>query len=135
MTTDEAYDHTMQVIDQLKASGIEVRTEPSTNKKPEMLEKYSGPERVHSDKWIHVHFFPKDDNDERAIYESARNLAFQGIHFDTGGTYMQRDWECDWSFKYTGEREPVTEVGRETVETILQDLKKEDKNEQGGAAG
>jgi hypothetical protein len=120
MTTDEAYDYTMEVAEELAATGIRLEIEPSKRMEdPKLLAKYSGPERVRPEKWVHVHFFPATHEQSKLIAEKARHLGWMGIYFDTGGFIGQRDWECDWSFKYTGQQDPEAEEIRNAVEELI----------------
>jgi hypothetical protein len=56
------------------------------------------------------------------IYKRVNELADLGITFDTGGCQGQRDWELDWSFKYTGVPDPLAVEARSAVEHMLRTL-------------
>ena len=43
-----------------------------------------------------------------------------GITFDTGGSKGLRDWELDWSFKYTGEENYKMIQAREELEDDIE---------------
>jgi hypothetical protein len=121
MTTDEAYQRTMDAVLDLKSSGIEVNIVPSgAREREEMVQKYSGPERVSSDKWVHVHFVGVDKEQSQRIHDAAMLLSRDGISFDTGGGCGGRDWELDWSFSYTGRHDPVLDAARDTVEDLIE---------------
>jgi hypothetical protein len=123
MTTNEAYDATMAAVKELQASGIPVFMWPSdAREEPKIVAKYNGPERVSPDKWIHVKFSPVTSDQIQAIAEKAKHLGWLGIGFDTGGMTGQRDWELDWSFRYTTRPDGELEERRDQVEGLLNQL-------------
>ena len=123
MTTIEAYDLAIKKVKELKKNGIDFTSRASrsaTDKKT--IEKYSGPERISPEKWIHVTFKITNKWQALKIHEAANYLGMCGITFDTGGTVDQRDWELDWSFKYMKKKDKDRREARETVEDILNDF-------------
>jgi hypothetical protein len=103
MTTDEAYAYTMEIVEELRHLGIEATFRPSKSMTdPEVVAKYSGPERVKPERWGKVTFKSFTPQQAQAIREKQQALGWLGIHFDSGGCVGQRDWEIDYSFKYTG---------------------------------
>jgi hypothetical protein len=120
MSTDEAFQETLDAVEEIRQSGVTVEIRPYKKPvRPGLLDKYSGPERVHRDKWVTVTFKPTDKAACTLIAEKARHLGWLGISFDTGGMLGQRDWELDWSFKYTGRPDGDQEERRDVVEDLL----------------
>ena len=62
--------------------------------------------RVPKSLWCKVIFTVKDESDSMALLELARYLNVAGIQFDVGGSQNTREWELDWSFRYTGTDSP-----------------------------
>lgn len=120
MKTMEAYELTLEKLDELREKGIEISMKPSRSRNnEETIKKYSGKERIPSDKWFHVTFKVQEKDDSIIIHEMANYLGMCGISFDTGGCREYRDWELDWSFKYTGKEDENWRNGREEVEDII----------------
>jgi hypothetical protein len=120
MTTEEAFQETMDAVTEIHQAGnVTVEIKPYTKITPELLEKYGGPERVHHSKWCNVKFKTTDRDACALIAKKATHLGWLGISFDTGGMLGQRDWELDWSFKYTGRPDGDREEARDTVEDLL----------------
>lgn len=120
MTTAEAYDHTREVIEDLRATGIIVHIKPSSRRdNAELVAKYSGPERIAPEKWVNVSFLTTPVQ-SAAVAQAAKELGWMGITFDTGGMLNHRDWELDWSFAFR-ERQPdgEREMMRDTVEHMI----------------
>ena len=124
MTTNEAYDLTIQAVTSLESAGIAIKVTPSKSRTDlEIIAKYRLPERVAPEKWVTVAFFPKTPAEAQLILKAARNLGRLGIAFDTGGEPNgQRDWELDWSFAYRGTPDFTKEQAQETVEDLIQRL-------------
>jgi hypothetical protein len=100
---DEAYDYAMEIVEELRATGITVTLKPTKSRNdPECVAKYSGPDRVRPERWFHVTFSSSTPQQSVAIREKQTQLGWLGIHFDSGGMVGKRDWEFDWSFKYVG---------------------------------
>ena len=128
MTTDQAYELTMQAVTSLEAAGIAIQVTPASSRTDqELIQKYRQPVRVSPEKWVTVAFLPKTPADAQLILKAVRNLGRLGIMFDTGGgTDGQRDWELDWSFAYRGVPDFAKEQAQETVETLIQVLSETD---------
>lgn len=123
MTPIEAHEFTLQKIEELKSKGIEVTMRPSRSRNnPDTVAKYNRPERVPPDRWFHVTLFPKNTEDSRLIYEASNYLGLAGISFDTGAGCGGRDWELDWSFKYTVKEDEKAREGREILNDLINDL-------------
>lgn len=124
MTTNEAYDYAMAVAKEIEATGVAVTIKPSRSRNnPETIQKYSGPERVLPDRWMHVTFYPTTDEQRDLILQKQKALGWKGIGFDSGGGCGGRDWELDWSFRYReGEIDANHEVAMDTCEDIIRKL-------------
>lgn len=129
MNTNEAFDATLAAVEELRQSGISVEVKPSRSRSDsELVKKYSGPERVAPDRWVNVSFHPKTPEQSKAIAEKAKHIGWLGIGFDTGGCAGQRDWELDWSFRYTGMPDGELEVRRDHVEQLITEVIEKDGN-------
>ena len=128
MTTDEAYELTMQAVKSLESAGLAIKITPSQSRTDlELIAKYNQPERVAPEKWVSVAFLPKNQAEAQLILKKARNLGRLGISFDTGGEPGgKRDWELDWSFAYRGVPDFQKEQAQETVEDLIQKLSTEE---------
>ena len=61
MKTIEAFEFTLTKVWELKESGIEVIIKPSrSSENKDLAKKYSGPDRVPAEKWLHVTFYIKN---------------------------------------------------------------------------
>jgi hypothetical protein len=124
MTIIEAHEFAMQKVEELRAKGIEVTVKPSRSRNIEStLAKYGNrPDRVPPDRWFHVTFRAKDAEEARLVFEASNYLGLAGMSFDTGGGMGGRDWELDWSFKYTVKEDEKAREGREIVNDLLNDF-------------
>lgn len=124
MTTTEAFYFTLEKVNELKSNEIDIEIKPSNNRKDVgIIEKYNGPERISPELWCHVSFTFKDNASADKILKTANYLGMCGISFDTGGMSGGRDWELDWSFKYTKGKENIEWINRgEELENILKFL-------------
>lgn len=87
MTTLEAYEFTLEKIDELKKDDIHVIIKPSKSRNSKIItNKYNGPERISPDKWIHITFLFLEGDQATKILEMANYLMMCGIYFDTGGS-------------------------------------------------
>lgn len=101
MSADEAYDYTLSLVEELKKEGLEVSITPSSSAlSGKLREKYRGPTRIDSSKWVHVTFYTEDAAIFNRVYSKLNLLRDKGIMFDTGFGLGGIDWELDWSFKY-----------------------------------
>jgi len=128
MTTIEAYNLTLDKINELRESGINVSMKPSRSRDNRELEqKYSGEDRIPSKLWYFVTFEIKNSEQARKIMEAGNYLGMCGIRFDTGGMGNIRDWEIDWSFSYSaGEDNYEWILAREDVEDIINENKNDE---------
>ena len=100
----EAYKFTLEKLEELKNDGIEIEMiiPRSVREKGEgyedLINKYSGPDRLPVDLWRHVTLKYRDQEQASQIFEAAKYLGMAGISFDKGGFQNSRDWELDWSF-------------------------------------
>ena len=123
MTTNEAYYLAIKKVKELKDSGIKVHVKRSKSRNdPEMVMKYSSPDHITPSKWIHVSFDCKNKEETNKVFEAGNYLNLCGISFDTGGWQRSRDWEFDWSFRYTRKEEIESMEERKQVENILDEL-------------
>ena len=121
MTVIEAYNFTMQKVNELKDSGIEVIMKPTRSRdNPDTVAKYNKPDRIPPELWYHVTFKIIDANATQKVHEAVNYLGMCGIGFDTGGWKDGRDWELDWSFTYhKGEEDWVARDARDEVEDMI----------------
>jgi|1_EtaG_2_1085319.scaffolds.fasta_scaffold02078_3 hypothetical protein len=120
MTTLQAFNLTLEKVEELKEKGVEVSIIASkgrTNK--EMIERYNTSERVLPDLWVNVQFQVSEPWHVEKISESRNYLGMCGIQFDTGGWTDHRSWELDWSFSYTGEENLQWQEANEEMEDDL----------------
>ncbi len=122
ITPVDAYEFTMQKVNELKKDGIGVIITPCRLKTDkDTIEKYDKPDRIPPEKWVNVSFENLDKGQTIKIHETANYLMMCGITFDTGGAIDNRDWELDWSFSYIKGKEDWEQ--RDAVEDIINNLK------------
>ncbi len=102
---EKAYDYAMGVLEELKESGVRVKMiiprSVKEGKYHGAVIKYSPPKCLPVEKWRHVELFPTKEQVE-LVHDAVTKLFESGITFDTGsGCEGGRDWEMDWSFKYS----------------------------------
>lgn len=120
MTLDQAFEHAMSAVLDLREEGIRVETKPSRSRNnPETVLKYK--DRLRVDLWNHVVFFPSSPEQSRMISQKAKELGWRGITFDVGGCCGQRDWEIDWSLRCTDTPDGEREMQMDTLEEIIED--------------
>lgn len=130
MNVNEAYQVVLDAVEEIKQTGIEVTIRPSScAKRPETVKKYSGPECVSPDKWVHVTFHVKMKDDANLVHKKLTELGWFGIGFDTGGCAGQRDWELDWSFRCHSVPDGDRQHDQDEVEDLIQTLIENPKNE------
>lgn len=128
MNLQEAYQLTIDKVLELQSNGIEVTIIKSNGaSRPETVKKYSGPEYLPSDQWVHVTFKPINKEDVTLISTACDYLGMAGITFDTGGCCGSRDWELDWSFNHERGEDVDRKQARAEVEDIINDLDNEEK--------
>jgi hypothetical protein len=124
MDTLEAYNLTIDKIEELKREGINSTSVPSRSRGDRnLIKKYNSPKNVKPDKWFHVTFNINDEVQADKIFDAVKYLGLCGIQFDTGGYKNTRDWELDWSFEYTGKENEEWMQKVEEVEYLIRDLK------------
>ena len=120
MTTLEAFNLTLEKIEQLKEKGVEVSIRPSAGRtKKELIDKYNSPEKVLPDLWVNVQFEVSEPWHVEKISEARSYLGMCGIQFDTGGWTDHRNWELDWSFSYTGKEDIEWQEANEEMEEVI----------------
>jgi len=109
---NEAFEHTMSVIESLKKQGIEVKVQVPRiireSDNPDSLDtvkKYNKPDRLDWSDWRNVQFAVKDQEEAGKVSFARRYLGTNGCSFDTGSGCGSMDWEIDWSFSFTGQEE------------------------------
>lgn len=119
---NEAYKHTIGVIESLKKQGIEVLVQqPRTireSKNPDELDvvkKYNKPNRLHWTYWRNIQFKVKNQEEAEKVSFARRYLGINGCSFDTGAGCGSMDWEIDWSFTFTGKEEGKERAGFDEV--------------------
>lgn len=118
MNINEAYEKTLQVLEEIKQKGIEFEITP--NKLHEsILKKYDNREdRLPSNKWNNVCFHCKTKEESEFLHQKQMELCHLGICFDSGGGCGGRDWELDWSFHV----EETTDGSKENAINIVENL-------------
>ena len=123
---EKAYDYAMQVLEELKKSGVKVKIivpgRVSKGEYQDTVERYHPPERLHVDKWRHVELFPTKGQID-LVHNAVTKLFEFGITFDTGGGCDGgRDWEMDWSFKYKKEKDMAPLKSLQENEELIREL-------------
>lgn len=129
MTPIQAYELTLKKIEELKKSGIKVSIRPSESQNDFHIinQCASDPERIPPIKWVHVGLTYKDQGQLIKISDMADYLGLCGIYFDTGGWTGYRDWELDWSFRYTGKENEEQRDARHQMEENIEKISKKIK--------
>lgn len=122
---EKAYDYAMREVEKLREFGIKVQiTIPKRVKKGnyrDTVEKYHPPERLSVDKWRHVTLFPTKEQVD-LVHDAVCKLFKKKITFDTGGGCDGgRDWEMDWSFKYTKEKDVASLKSLQENEELIRE--------------
>ena len=131
MTTNEAFEFTLEKVDELKELGIKVKIKPynfiDDKHRKEIIEEYNGPDSAIPDKWVGIRFISLTETQAEKVYEMTNYLLMCGIGFVTGGCSGCYDWELDWSFHYTGKEDEDAREGTEWVQDQLRDWKNKEK--------
>lgn len=124
MTPIQAYELTLEKIGELKGEGIKAKIRPSSLRNDKKLvADLNDKENIPPSKWVNVTFMSLTQKQTERLTELA-NLGLCGIRFDTGGWQGERDWELDWSFKYTGKEDQDWRDARYAVEHLINKSKK-----------
>lgn len=117
----EAFEHVILVLKKLQEVGVQVTLKPSNSRESATAkEKYGNdPQRIPVDRWQHATLEAQSDEHRKQIFAEQHNLGVLGISFNTGGGAGYRDWELDWSFKYTGVEDKSRAVAQEAVEEMI----------------
>lgn len=102
MELSRAYEIAMNKVEELKKSGICVEIKTLNPNISDSIKKMG---ELEFDKQRDICFKNLTKKQASKIYEAATYLGALGITFDLGGIDNTRDWEFDWSFKYTFGRE------------------------------
>ena len=128
MTPIEAYELTLEKIEELKISGIEIKINPcELRNNKELIKEYDNLENIPPDKWINVAFINLDKIKSMKVHETSKYLGMCGITFDSGGSPGYRDWELDWSFQYTGKNDECERDIRDEVENMINEIEEREK--------
>lgn len=123
MTITEAHEFALGKVAELRDNGIETIIKKYDLTSPggqSAVRKYDGEiTRIHPEKWVKVTFKNVDKEQVIKIHEAANYLGMCGIAFDTGGYHGCRNWELDWSFRYTGKEDEGWREAREDVEDMI----------------
>ncbi len=120
MTAIEAYQNTLNRIQEMREVGIKNKITPCNVRNDlEIVARYSGPERIGPEKWVHVELYPSNETEKAIIYHHTSELNLMGIQFDTGGCDGERDWELDWSFFYAGQFNAEKEKAHREIEDLI----------------
>jgi len=120
MNLNEAYQYTLDTIEGMRNSGMQIKMVPSKSRNNKgTVKKYDRPDRLSQDKWFHVTFYPKTDAHRELIQDMRKALGWLCIVFDTGGGSCERDWELDWSFHLEEMPDSDREVLQDEVEKMI----------------
>lgn len=123
MTTIEAYHYVLELLEDLRSSGIKVHIKPSRSASSrEMVEKYRDTPSIPPNLWRHVEITVKDREQQETVFLSLKSLLWKGICFDTGGIGDRRDWELDWSLRVSETPCSFAEDAVDIVEEMIADL-------------
>ena len=100
MTPTQAYYFTLEQVEQLRHSGIEVLIQYDAELEKEGDSGRQPIGQIHQKLWCQVSFANLTKAQVVQIHQSMKYLAMCGISFDFGGAEGHRDWELDWSFRY-----------------------------------
>lgn len=109
---NEAYKHTIGVIESLKKQGIAVLvrqpgiiTKSDAPDELDIVKRYNKPDRLHWSDWRKIQFNVKSQDEAEKVSFARRYLGINGCYFDTGAGCGSMEWEIDWSFTFTGREE------------------------------
>ena len=112
MTILEAFDLTMEKVEEIRERGIEV-TIKSRDAEEKILPVYND-----------IIFKTPSNLDSDIVNEAANYLGMCGITFDTSGCKGYREWQIDWSFGYTGTEDQKWRKAREDIEKMIKGIDK-----------
>ena len=124
MTPNEAFDFGLAKIDELQQeTGIKIKFHPydfTTEHGKEVKEEPLEEHQASTDRWCRIQFLnPMTDEQKEKIRELGNYLNMCGISSDSGGCATGRDWEWDWSFKYTVKDNQEAREARDQLEDLL----------------
>lgn len=122
----EAYELVMEKVFELKESGVDVVITPydwasrtPQEKEAARLNFINYKSILPIDKWSSISLTYENEIERELIQDTGNYLAMVGICFDCGGCGTSRDWEIDWSFRYTGKEEPQHIEARNNCEESI----------------
>lgn len=120
MDVNDAYDIAMDAITDLEQMDIKVKRIPSRSQNdPTTVTKYGDQDRLPPNKWLHIQMYWDTEEQRLAIHQKAKELSWQGICFDIGGSFGFRDWELDWSFCVKNTADGEREFRMDSVEDVI----------------
>ncbi len=101
-TPIEAYEFTLQVLEELRKEGIRVETKrsKSSDDAEYVAKKSKDPTTILAKYWTKNSLYFDTPEQQQKIFEATKYLRMAGIGFDIGGCSGQYDWETDWSFRF-----------------------------------
>lgn len=123
MTIEDAYELVLEKIEELRNEGIEVTINPAGSADDKAVTQNADKgEGLPVNKWLHVSFNVSDEGHALKVREAGNYLGMAGIQFDSGGWQGLRDWELDWSFRYTGKEDEAWRDARDRMEDLIDRL-------------
>jgi len=120
MNVNKAYNLTMQKVTNLRQSiDTTIKLSKGRNNK-DTVEKYNLPDRLDPKRWYHITFLPMTSQEANQIAQARKELGWQGICFDTGGSFGYRDWEINWSFRVEDVPDGEWEKRSDEIEEFIQ---------------
>lgn len=116
----EAYQRTLDAVNDLREAGVIVKIRASKSPK-----KQEDEDPLPRGKWVIIEFFLKNHEEAHTIRKKANELGWAGITFDTSGHLGQRQWEIDWSFRLGDTPDGEWEAAGDDLEKMI------DKMEEG----
>jgi len=123
---NDAYKHTMNVIESLKKRRIDVLIqiprvirESNNPEDLDVVKEYNLPDRINWPCWRNIQFKIKNKEEAELVSFARRYLGINGCSFDTGAGCGSMDWEIDWSFRFTGTEESKE---REDFDVVMEDF-------------
>jgi len=130
MNTLEAYQATLNKVEELKKEGCEIKFFPYDRKKHseeyvnKLIKEYPD---LPIEKWTSVQITFGNRIQFEKIKDAINYLSLIGIRFDRGGAGDNFDWELDWSFDYN-EEERGDEI--EATNTLFESIEENNSKEE-----
>lgn len=129
MTPIDAYQFTLEKVEELKNEGITVKTKVAHSANDiSMIKEYkNNSSGIPNNKWIKVKFCNVNEWQLDKIFQTVKYLCMCGIYFDIGGDKNSFDWELDWSFNSTGQENEEWVNAIYTCEDSIKELRQNNK--------